>query len=216
MSGRRASRRLVFALWCGATPLAAQRSVTLAVEPSLAAWWTHTAVGPSTQSLSGWAFGGDGSVGWRRFSLYLGYWQGSLNPDSTGAASRDVVEGYALLGGRILPWLELRLGPHAWAYTANAGTQRWAMLEGRVRAEGALLHPTLSTYFELWMALSGSVNTAQSFGSGVGGQGGLVYHSQRLPIWGRLGYSVEQARLTGDVWKETVQRVLLGVGYTFR
>ena len=212
----RCGRLLIRLLLVSPASLAAQHTVHLAVEPSAVGWWTHTAIGTTSQSLSGWSFGGDGSVGWRRFALYLGYWQGSLQPDSTGTASRDVVEGYALVGGKILPWLELKLGPHAWAYTANAGTQRWALFEARLRAEGALIGPTLSTYFELWTALGGSVNAAQSFGSGVGGQGGLTYHSHRLPLWGRLGYSVEQARLTGDVWKETVQRVVFGVGYAFR
>lgn len=196
--------------------LAAQSVIHVAVEPSLVGWWTHTAVGPSTQSLSGWTFGGDGSVGWRRLSLYLGYWQGSVNPDSAGASSRDVVEGYALLAGHITPWLELKAGPHVWTYTSNAGSQRWALFEGRLHAEGGLIGKTVATYFELWTALSGSVNAVQEFGSGVGGQGGLIYHDRRLPLWGRLGYSVEQARLSGDAWKETVQRVILGVGYAWR
>ncbi len=216
MTGLRLGRLIPWLLLAIPAPVAGQHAVHLAVEPSLVGWWTHSAIGPSTQTLSGWAFGGDGSVGWRRLSLYVGYWQGSLNPDSVGTASRDVVEGYVLLGGKILPWLELRAGPHAWAYTANAGTQRWALFEARGRAEGALIGKTLSTYFELWTALGGDVNAAQSFGSGLGGQGGIVYHDRRLPLWGRLGYSVEQARLTGDVWKETVQRVVLGFGYTIR
>lgn len=196
--------------------VAAQRDIHMSFEPSVVEWWTHTEIGGTTQELSGPTLGGDGAVSWGRWFLHLGYWQGSLQPGTSATAPRDVVEGYLLVGGRILPWLELKAGPHAWAYTANAGTQRWALFEARLRGQGSLIDSTLTTYFELWTALSGTVNASEPFGSGTGGQGGVTYYSHRWPVWGRLGYSIEQARLNGDVWKETVQQVTLGFGYAFR
>jgi len=174
--------------------------------------------GQTTQRLSGAMFGFQGQMGYRgRLTLDLGYWQGQLDPASENAATRDVAEGYALLGVRPLRWLSLRVGPHAWTYISNAGTQRWFLWEGRVQAQGAILND-IHSYLELWDVLHASVNVPQSFTSGLGGEGGLIMRirdvpgiSDAYPVRLRLGYGIERVRLGKGVRTETMDHLALSV-----
>jgi hypothetical protein len=174
--------------------------------------------GPTTQRLSGAVFGFQGTMRFHeRVTVDLGYWQGQLDPASANAATRDVAEGYALIGGRPLSWLSLRLGPHAWTYISNAGTQRWFLWEGRARAQGAIL-PDVHSYLELSDVLHASVNVPQSFSSGLGGEGGLIMRIRDVPgipdafpLRIRLGYGIQRVRLSGGVRTETVDHLSLSV-----
>lgn len=174
--------------------------------------------GPTTQRLSGAVFGFQGQFGYRRrMTLDLGYWQGQLDPASTNAASRDVAEGYALLGVNPLSWLSVRVGPHAWTYISNAGTQRWFLWEGRVRAQGAILSE-IHSYLELSDVFHASVNVPQSFTSGLGGEGGLILRIRDVPgipdvypVRIRLGYGIERVRLGEGVRTETMDHLSLSV-----
>src|SRR5689334_3575995 len=197
--------------------LAAQHGVRVEAFPGIAALFVRSEVGPSVQTLKGIVPGAAGTIAWNRLSLDLGYWQGSLTADGS-ASDRDVVEGQALLGVHILPWLTARLGPHAWTYSSTSGTQRWFMWEGRLHADGLLLPDRLTSYFELWNAFTGDVNASQSFTSGMGGEGGLTWRPRgnSAPFSGHLGYSVQQVRLGGGARKETVQRLLVAVGFRLR
>jgi hypothetical protein len=174
--------------------------------------------GPTTQRLSGAVFGLQGQVLYHgRVSVDLGYWQGQLDPASTNAARRDVAEGYALIGARPLDWLTLRVGPHAWTYISNAGTQRWFLWEGRAKAQGAIL-PDVHSYVELWDVFSASVNVPQSFASGLGGEGGLIMRIRDVPfipdvypVRIRFGYGIERVRLGAGVRTEIVDHLSLSV-----
>jgi hypothetical protein len=174
--------------------------------------------GPTTQRLSGAVFGLQGQVLYHgRVSVDLGYWQGQLDPASANAATRDVAEGYALLGVRPLDWLTVRVGPHAWTYISNAGTQRWFLWEGRAKAQGAIL-PDVHSYVELWDVISASVNVPQSFASGLGGEGGLIMRIRDVPfipdvypVRIRLGYGIERVRLGAGVRTEVVDHLSLSV-----
>jgi hypothetical protein len=174
--------------------------------------------GPTTQRLSGAVFGFQGQMRFHgRVGLDLGYWQGQLDPASTNAAVRDVAEGYALIGGRPLNWLTLRVGPHAWTYISNAGTQRWFLWEARARAEGAIL-PAVHSYLELSDVLHASVNVPQAFSSGFGGEGGLIMRIRDVPgipdtypVHIRLGYGIERVRLASGVRTEIVDHLSLSV-----
>ena len=178
--------------------------------------------GPTTQKLSGAVFGFQGHVLFARLiTLNLGYWQGQVTPAqgaTAGISSRDVVEGYAQIGARPLPWLWLRGGPHAWTYISNAGRQRWLLMEGRARAQGEIL-PEVQSYLELWNVFSASVNVPQGFQSGRGAEGGISLRirdvpiiPERFPVRIRAAYGIERVRMEGDVRQEVVDRLTLSIG----
>jgi hypothetical protein len=175
--------------------------------------------GPTTQKLSGAVFGLQGQLIYSGFvTLDWGYWQGQIDPTGGAAASRDVVEGYAMLGARPFGWLSLRAGPHAWTYISNAGTQRWFLWEGRVRAQGEVL-PDVQSYMELSRVLSANVNVPQDFQSGLGGEGGLILRvrdapliPERFPVRIRLAYGIERVRMGGGARTEVMDRLSLSLG----
>jgi hypothetical protein len=178
--------------------------------------------GPSTQKLSGTMFGVHGQLIYSGFvTLDWGYWQGQLDPTGSSAgqfASRDVVEGYAMLGARPFGWLSVRGGPHAWTYISNAGTQRWFLWEARARAQGEIL-PDVQSYVDLWRVLSADVNVPQNFQSGMGGEGGLILLvrdapiiPERFPVRIRLSYGIERVRMGGGVRTEVMDRLGLSLG----
>jgi hypothetical protein len=164
------------------------------------------------EALSGNAFGGEGRVLWRRLTVAVGYGQGSLDPDTAGPAARDYVEGYALLGGRVLSWLELRAGPHARAYVTPAGTQRWLFWELRARFDAPVVTDWIRGHAELWGVVSGSVNVAESFGSARGGTAGVTARLGGTPLWARLQYGIDEARLANGTRRETVEALTLALG----
>jgi hypothetical protein len=183
----------------------------------------HSYSGPTVQELSGAVFGGQGQLVFARWiTLDLAYMQGILTPSAGQAADRDVVEGYAQIGARPLSWVTLRLGPHAWTYVSNAGTQRWFLMEGRARVQGEIL-PEIQSYLELWRVFSANVNVPQPFQTGMGGEGGISLRirdvpiiPERFPVRIRLGYSIERVRMEGgnpvSVRKEIVDRLSLSIG----
>lgn len=204
-----------------ATPLAAQRSLRWNAEISGIGMRLNSQTGPSTQKWSGAAFGFQSQLVYQnRITLDLGYWQGKLNGAGTG--DRDLVEGYAQFGARPLNWLSLRVGPHAWTYISDAGTQRWFLWEGRAHAQGQIL-PSVQSYLELWKVFSANVNVPQAFQTGMGGEGGLTLHIRevpllpsRIPAFLRLAYGIERVRMNGTQAQgsraEVLDRLTLSFG----
>lgn len=177
--------------------------------------------GPATQKLSGAVFGFQGHVLFARLiTLNLGYWQGQVTPadGQSSIAPRDVVEGYAQIGARPLPWLWLRGGPHAWTYISNAGRQRWLLMEGRARVQGEIV-PEVQSYLEFWNVFSATVNVPQGFQSGRGAEGGISLRirdvpiiPERFPVRIRAAYGIERVRMEGGVRSEVVDRLSLSIG----
>jgi hypothetical protein len=203
-----------------AAPLAAQRAVWWNAEISGIGMRLNSQTGPSTQKLSGAAFGFQSQIVYlNRITIDLGYWQGKLNGLGTG--DRDVVEGFAQIGVRPMSWLSLRAGPHAWTYISDAGTQRWFLWEGRAHAQGQVL-PALQSYLEVWKVFSAKVNVTQAFQTGLGGEGGfslrirdVPFIPQRLPVRIRLAYGIERVRMNGTQAQgsraEVLDRLTLGL-----
>jgi len=199
--------------------LAAQRTWQWDVALSGVGMRLNSSSGPTTQQRSGAVFGLQGQLIYSGFvTLDWGYWQGQIDPTGGPAASRDVVEGYAMLGGRPFGWLSLRAGPHAWTYISNAGTQRWLLWEGRARAQGEVV-PDVHSYIELWKVFSANVNVPQDFQSGMGGEGGLILLVRDAPLIPerfrmrlRLGYGVERVRMGGGIRTEVMDRLSLSLG----
>jgi hypothetical protein len=202
--------------------LAAQRTWQWDVALSGVGMRLNSSSGPTTQRLSGPVFGLQGQIIYSGFvTLDWGYWQGQIDPVDPGSGStksRDVVEGYAMLGGRPFGWLSLRAGPHAWTYISDAGTQRWFLWEGRARAQGEVL-PDVQSYLELWNVFSANVNVPQDFQSGMGGEGGLILLVRDAPIIPerftvriRLGYGIERVRMGDGIRTEVMDRLSLSLG----
>lgn len=218
------TRRILTAcalLGLAASPLAAQHKLWWNAEISGIGMRLNSQTGPSTQKWSGAAFGFQSQVLYlNRITIDLGYWQGKLNGVQTG--DRDVVEGFAQLGARPLDWLSLRVGPHAWTYVSDAGTQRWFLWEGRARAQGQVL-PAVQSYLEVWKVFSANVNVPQAFQTGMGGEGGLSlrirdvpFIPERLPVRIRLAYGIERVRMNGTLAQgsraEVLDRLTLALG----
>jgi hypothetical protein len=204
-----------------AAPLAAQHKPWWNAEISGIGMRLNSRTGQSTQKWSGAAFGFQSQFLYlNRITIDLGYWQGTLNGVQTG--DRDVVEGFAQIGARPLDWLSLRVGPHAWTYVSDAGTQRWFLWEGRARAQGQVL-PAVQSYIEVWKVFSANVNVPQAFQTGMGGEGGLSlrirdvpFIPERLPVRIRLAYGIERVRMNGTLAQgsraEVLDRLTLGLG----
>ncbi|MGH7613312.1 MAG: hypothetical protein ACREMW_04600 [Gemmatimonadales bacterium] len=219
------SRRaaLLAALLVGAAvpALPAQRALQWDLALSGVGVRLNSTTGPTTQQLSGAVYGVQGQLIYSGFvTLDWGYWQGQIDPaDGSGAtAPRDVVEGYAMLGGRPFGWLSVRAGPHAWTYISNAGTQRWFLWEARARAQGEIL-PDVQSYLDVYRVLSANVNVPQDFQSGMGGEGGLILLvrdapiiPEQFPVRIRLGYGIERIRMGGGIRTEVMDRLSLSLG----
>jgi len=170
-----------------------------------------------TDQLAGTALGGQGALALGRLELALSYVQGTLDPEGASGPGHDLVEGAALLGVRPAPWLRLAVGPHARSYTLTGGTPlRWVFWELRARASGAFVGSAGRGYVELWRALSASVNAPESFDHAQGGEAGMVVHLSRAPLELRLGYRIEHAVLGGGTRLETVDGMVIGVGFAGR
>lgn len=169
----------------------------------------------TNESFTGLAYGFEGALPLWKLELGLRYINGSLD-NGDGNVDLDFVEGEVFLGLRPLPWVVLKAGPHARSFKTVAGVERWLFWEIRARAEAGLLSPRLGTYFEFWGALVGDVNFGRSFGSGRGAEAGLTYELGSVPLWGRLGYRVDRGTVGGGSRFDSVQEVLIGIGYGWR
>ncbi len=162
--------------------------------------------------LTGMAFGGEGSVRLGRLALELGYWQGSLEADGGLAPRRELIEGKGQLALRVARWVTLKGGGHARSYVTSAGTERWLFWEARLRAERQIVNPSVRGHLELWRAVATEVNSAQEFDRGQGGEAGMTLRFARMPVWFRLGYRIEDARLGGNTRRETLEALTVSVG----
>ena len=168
------------------------------------------------EKLSGLMVGGRLHVALHPVSLDLSYSQGRLTADTGGAAARAIVEGSLLATARPLDWLALKVGPHLRAYAAPGGTERWVLWEARAHAETPILEGRWLAYGELWLAVGSSVNVDPGSAGARGAEAGLTIKLPQSPLWVRLGYAVDQARLKNDTRIESVQSVILAVALAAR
>ena len=166
--------------------------------------------GATRERLSGMVFSGEVLATRRPFVARLRYGQGSVTNDS---AERVVVEGEALLGYQARPWLTFWFGPHARTFVVTGlSDRRWLLWSGRVTARGSLFPGRLESFVELWQGLTGSLSRPAESVTGGGVEGGLELRLPSRPVWARLAYRIEQARVEGGR-RETVEAVTLAVGY---
>src|SRR5439155_899478 len=95
---------------------------------------------------------------------------GTLKAADQGTAKRDLIEGRLLVAARPLPWLEMSVGPFVRAYVTDAVTERWVFWQARARADAPIVTSGLTSYVELWRAVSSQVNLVAGAGRVQGGE----------------------------------------------
>jgi len=169
-------------------------------------------IGTTRERVSGLVFGGEGLATRGRLVARVRYGQGRITNDTAG---RDVAEGEALLGYKARPWLTVGFGPQARTFVVpGQSDRRWLFWSGRVSARGTLFPGRVQTFVELWQGVTGSLSRPAESATGGGAEAGLDLHLARHPIWGRLGYRIEQGRSSGAGRRETVEAITLTLGYT--
>lgn len=193
--------------------LAAQRPVQLVVAGTAAQQMVRSQIGDEKDRFTGFVLGAEGMLVTRGFVARLRYAEGRITHRADELEPRDVVEGEALIGYRVMPWLTLWAGPSARAYTTDDGDQRWLIWSARAAGRGSLLPGRIQTYVELWGALGGNVTTPAMKASGRGADIGLELRlgGGERSIWGRVGYRIESVHAT-DL-RETVEALALSLVY---
>ena len=212
------TRRLVVAAVCvtalGGRALGAQTANWLAVGASAnrIRLQTRFATGASSD-VSGRALGASGDIRRGPVALALGYWQGRVDADPAGTQQQDVIDGYALLVVHAQPWLGVKVGAEARSYVTPAGTERWVFWQVRLHAERAIVNPSVRGHVEIWHALSTEVNTQGTVDRAQGGEVGLTLQRALGPLWLRMAYGIDDARLNGSERRQTLEALAFSVGY---
>lgn len=187
-------------------PLAAQSGWQLSVFGTAGQEIVQSRIGETRARLKGTMLGGEGVLTGERLKVRLRYAEGRVS----GEFARELVEGEALVGFRVTPWLTLWAGPHARAYAADEGDQRWLFWSGRVTARGTLLPGRMSTFVELWKSVTGSVREGSATGQGA--EAGLDVLLSGPSLWGRIAYRIERG--IGDgARRETVELLALSIAF---
>jgi len=162
--------------------------------------WVHSdsavvgAGGPAR--MHGPVLGGEGRVLFNGFAVGVGLLSGTLQAaDQT--VKRDLIEGRLVVAARPLPWLEMSIGPFVRAYITDTSTERWVFWQARARVDAPIVAASLTSYLELWRALSSEVNLVTGAGRMQGGEAGLVYRPPQRPYRLRLAYRLDDAAVGG-------------------
>jgi hypothetical protein len=146
--------------------------------------------------LRGPVLGGEGRLVFNGFAVGLGLLSGTLQAaDQT--VKRDLLEGRLVVAARPLPWLEMSVGPFVRAYVTDSSTERWVFWQARARVDAPIVTASLTSYVELWRALSSEVNLVAGAGRVQGGEAGVVYRPPQRPYRLRLAYRVDDAAVGG-------------------
>jgi hypothetical protein len=210
---RASAAALVLAALLAPAPLAAQVERRAGFEALVTR--THFASsGPGgAEAMSGIVAGGRARLALGPLALSASYDQGRLLADSGSAAPRDLVDGAVMLGVRPVPWLTVGAGPHLRAYTNAGGTERWVLWQARVGAEAPLIPGAVDAEAGVWVAAGITANTTPGASDARGADAGLTVHLPRSPLWARLAYTVDRARLQQGARTETLESVVLSAGF---
>jgi len=162
--------------------------------------------------LRGPVLGGEGRLVFNGFSVGLGLLSGTLQAADQGTVKRDLIEGRLIVAARPLPWLEMSVGPFVRAYVTDSVTERWVFWQARARADAPIVTASLTSYVELWRALSSRVNLVAGAGRVQGGEAGVVYRPPQRPFSLRLAYRVDDAAVRGGgSASETLEAISLAI-----
>lgn len=181
----------------------AQRRPTLSLGFGLAPTWEETARSGTVTSRSGLLLEGAGEVAVSLVELSVLYRQGGLST-SDGSDQRDLIEGQATLGLRLVRWLRIDTGPRVRAYVTPAGTERWTFWEARIQAGARVIPPLGWAYLQVGRVFSGDL-PGVTLDHGRGAEAGLEMRLARTPVVGRLGYWIHRVSVGGAQRVETLQ-----------
>lgn len=159
--------------------------------------------------LRGPVLGGEGRLVFNGFSVGLGLSSGALQT-ADQAVKRDLIEGRLVVAARPVPWLEMSVGPFVRAYVSDTVTERWVFWQARARVEAPIVTASLTSYVELWRALSSDVNLVAGAGRVQGGEAGVVYRPPQRPFWLRLSYRLDDAVVRAG-GSETLEAISLAI-----
>jgi hypothetical protein len=161
--------------------------------------------------LRGPVLGGEGRLVFNGFAVGLGLSSGTLQTAGQ-AVKRDLIEGRLVVAARPLPWLEMSVGPFVRAYVTDSVTERWVFWQARARVDAPIVTASLTSYVELWRALSSQVNLVAGAGRVQGGEAGVVYRPPQRPFSLRLAYRVDDAAVgRGGSGSETLEAISLAI-----
>ena len=161
--------------------------------------------------LRGPVLGGEGRLVFNGFAVGLGLSSGTLQT-ADQAVKRDLIEGRLVVSARPLPWLEMSVGPFVRAYVTDSVTERWVFWQARARVDAPIVTASLTSYVELWRALSSRVNLAAGAGRVQGGEAGVVYRPPQRPFSLRLAYRMDDAAVgRGGRGSETLEAISLAI-----
>ena len=161
--------------------------------------------------IRGPVLGGEGRLVFSQFAVGVGLLSGTLQ-NAGQTVKRDLIEGRLLVAARPVPWLEMSVGPFVRAYVTDSSTERWVFWQARARVDAPIVTASLTSYVELWRALSSQVNLVGGAGRVQGGEAGVVYRPPQRPYVLRLTYRVDDAvvRAVGS-GSETLEAISLAV-----
>jgi hypothetical protein len=161
--------------------------------------------------LRGPVLGGEGRLVFNGFAVGLGLSSGTLQT-ADQAVKRDLIEGRLVVSARPLPWLEMSVGPFVRAYVTDSVTERWVFWQERARVDAPIVTASLTSYVELWRALSSQVNLVAGAGRVQGGEAGVVYRPPQRPFSLRLAYRMDDAAVgRGGSGSETLEAISLAI-----
>jgi hypothetical protein len=161
--------------------------------------------------LRGPVLGGEGRLVFNGFAVGLGLSSGTLQT-ADQAVKRDLIEGRLVVSARPLPWLEMSVGPFVRAYVTDSVTERWVFWQARARVDAPIMTASLTSYVELWRALSSRVNLVAGAGRVQGGEAGVVYRPPQRAFSLRLAYRMDDAAVgRGGGGSETLEAISLAI-----
>ena len=161
--------------------------------------------------LRGPVLGGEGRLVFNGFAVGLGLSSGTLQT-ADQAVKRDLIEGRLVVSARPLPWLEMSVGPFVRAYVTDSVTERWVFWQARARVDAPIVTASLTSYVELWRALSSQVNLVAGAGRVQGGEAGVVYRPPQRSFSLRLAYRMDDAAVgRGGRGSETLEAISLAI-----
>jgi hypothetical protein len=173
--------------------------------------WSRTDTSGVTANYGGPFLAGHGGFDFGPVVAGLSLLEGRLNPkDQVGGARKDLVQGSLFLGAKPASWFTVTFGPEIRAYVMDNQTERWVSWQIRTRGELPVVAPGLSSYVELFRAVSATVNDPAGAGRVQGGKAGIVYRTAGA-LSAALEYHIDDARLKTPNHTQTLEALRLSV-----
>lgn len=188
---------------------------TITLRGDAGAVWLRQETAPGlVEQLRGPGLGAEARVNYSQFAFGASLFEGRLDASGGGGFTRDLVEGRVLVAARPLPWLEISAGPLLRAFVTDSTTERWVVWQGRARVDAPIVVNRVTSYVEVWRALSSQVtlpSASLNAGRVQGGEAGMVYRPPGAGrLWLRLAYRMDDALLGNG--SEMVEAVTFSVG----